>query len=127
MSTIVKGDVRDGLGQGRAFAQLEWVCRQFRDKLGFSPYPGTLNIKVENPNALKVRYALRGVEIEPEAEGYCSATCFRVKLAGGIDAMWIIPQVPDYPEDVVELMAPFSLRDALGLKTGDTVKLEIGD
>ena len=127
MSTSVTGIVCTGLGQGRAFSQIDWVRRQFLDKVGFAPYPGTLNLRVENPEALAAWRVRRGVEIEPEAESYCAAKCFRVRIADGIEAVWIIPLVPNYPEDMIELMAPFSLRDELSLKTGDVVKLEIGE
>lgn len=41
------------------------------------------------------------------------------KIEGAI----IIPQVPDYPEDMMEVIAPVSLRKTLKLKEGDEVQL----
>ncbi|HEX7593320.1 MAG TPA: DUF120 domain-containing protein [Anaerolineae bacterium] len=45
--TGIRGIVCAGQGQGRSFTRLDWVRRQFRDKLGFDPYPGTLNLQID--------------------------------------------------------------------------------
>ncbi len=134
MREEIRGIVLDGLGQGRAFTQLDWVRQQFRDKLGFDPYPGTLNVRVKDAGALTSLRARQAIAIEPAA-GYCAAKCLRVRvyrersrmLNGRVDAAWIIPDVPNYPCDLIELMAPMSLRDALGVRAGDEVKVEIAE
>lgn len=125
MSQIVIGVVCGGQGQGRAFTQLDWVRRQFRDKLGFDPYPGTLNLRVHNPIALAVGRARPGVQIEPYGDGYCAAQTFRVCIRNSVAAAWIVPEVPGYPDDVMELMAPVSLRETLRVKDGDLVEIQI--
>lgn len=124
MSVLVCGIVRDGLGQGRDFTQLDWVRQQVCDKIGFDPYPGTLNLQVENPDTLAAFRKQRGIAIDP-APGFCSARCLRAQLAGRIAAAWILPDVPGYPSDVIELIAPVCLRETLGVGTGDVVEVEI--
>jgi riboflavin kinase len=124
---IIHGIVRAGQGKGRAFTQLDWVRRQFCDKLGFDPYPGTLNLHIEDRAALASLRTRQGSVIEPEEEGYCRARAVPVRVNGRIAAAWIIPDVPGYPGDVMELMAPVSLRDALKLKDGDSVRVEVAD
>jgi riboflavin kinase len=37
----------------------------------------------------------------------------------------VIPEIADYPEDVLEVIAPINLRDKLSLKNGDTVQIKI--
>jgi riboflavin kinase len=123
MKTIVNGIVLDGLGQGSAFTQFEWVRQQFRDKVGFDPYPGTLNVRAQDAGALAEWQARPGIPIEP-APGFCAARCYRVRLNGAQTAVWIVPDVPGYPNDVMELMAPLALRQALTLKTGDVIAVE---
>ncbi len=122
--TVIRGIVREGKGEARAFTQLNWVRQEFLDKLGFDPYPGTLNLQVENGAVLNAFRARTGIPIEPQP-GYCAAECFKVKLNGEFSAAWIIPDVPGYPEDQIELIAPISLRDVLTLKDGDAVQIEI--
>ncbi|MEM3054151.1 MAG: DUF120 domain-containing protein, partial [Candidatus Bathyarchaeia archaeon] len=42
----LKGKVFSGTGEGAKFMELPWVKKQMEEKLGFAPYPGTLNIKL---------------------------------------------------------------------------------
>lgn len=122
MNMIVSGIVRDGLGQGRDFTQLDWVRQQFCDKLGFDPFPGTLNVRTPDVVTLAVWRTCPSITIEP-APGFCAGSCYRVELNGRITASWIIPAVFAYPNDLMELIAPVSLRQALALKTGDVVSV----
>ena len=115
-----RGVVLDGVGQAKTFTQLEWVREQVRAKIGFDPYPGTLNLRVKDADALWACRAGPGILIVPGAAGYCAARCYRMQV-GGVPAAWILPEVPGYPEDVVELLAPVSLRQTLNLNTGVTV------
>ncbi len=121
------GFVQEGRRQGGSFAQLDWVRAQFRERVGFDPYPGTLNVRVANPVGLAIWRARPGIEILPGAPGYCAARCYPVKMGAEIAAAWVIPDVPDYPDDLVELMAPVSLRDTLRLKAGDVVQFKLVD
>ncbi len=119
------GFVQDGLSKGASFTQLDWVREQFRDKVGFEPYPGTLNVHVVNSVALAIWRTRPGILIAPGTSDYSAARCYPVKVGGRETAAWILPEVPDYPADLVELMAPVSLRAALQLKTGDIVSIHL--
>ena len=66
----------------------------------------------------------RGIVVKPAAS-FCAARSYRVKLNGRVDAVWIVPEVVDYPRGQVELVAPISLRDALGLKDGTIVTVDL--
>lgn len=123
----LSGIVRSGQGEAREFTQLDWVRAQFIAKLGFEPYPGTLNLETSDGAAPAALRTARGIIIEP-APSFCAARCYRVKLNGRVDAVWIVPEVADYPHGQVELIAPISLREALGLKDGTVVTVDlIGD
>ena len=125
--TKLRGVVRRGRGQGSRFTQLDWVREQFRDKLGFEPYPGTLNVQVDNRAARAAAQSPPGILIEPATAEYCAAKCLRVRINGRVDAAWIMPDVSNYPDDLVELMAPIALREELGLEEGDAVSIEISE
>ncbi len=92
--------------------------------MGFVPFPGTLNVEVADVETLQQWRSGKGVAIEP-SPGYCAARCFLVRVNGKVRAAWILPEVPGYPENIVELMAPVSLREALGLKDGDAVAIQL--
>ena len=51
-SATFSGEVTDGLGRDANFVSLPRYAKQFREQLGYEPYPGTLNITVKNRNRL---------------------------------------------------------------------------
>lgn len=119
----VSGRVVSGVGQGRRFTGLEWVGHQ----IGFVPYPGTLNLEVRGARWEALRRRLsraKGIPIVP-AEGFCAAKCFRVLLNDTLDGVVVLPEVPNYPTDKLEIIAPLPVRERLGLKDGDRVRVRL--
>ena len=47
---MLSGTVVSGRGEGRKYVELEWVKQQVKEKLGFDPYPGTLNLRLDEEN-----------------------------------------------------------------------------
>ncbi len=122
----VRGRVSSGEGKGGFFVSRPWVMRQIVEKLGFEPYPGTLNIRLP-PEYVFARRRLdshRGVKIVPN-EGFYPGKCFKAIIAGRIDGAIVIPETPLYPEDLLEVIASFNLRKELKTKDGDEVEITI--
>jgi len=123
---LVKGKIFSGTGEGAFFTTLPWVRRQIKEKLGFAPHPGTLNLKLIGKHA-KVRGLLenaKAVEILPEP-GYCRGKCFRAYIKSDVACAVVLPCVENYPGDVLEIIAPSNLRENLKLKDGDEVEVRI--
>lgn len=121
----LRGKVFSGKSEGEKFIRLPWVKEQITKKIGFAPYPGTLNIKLdENSTKLKLLKNAKTVEISPVA-GFCRGKCFKAYLIDNVECAIVIPEIADYPEDVLEIIAPINLRDKLSLKNGDTVEIKI--
>ena len=57
-------------------------------------------------------------------EGYCVGLLFKA-LIKSLDCAVVVPQVENYPEDVLEIIAHFNLRDTLKLKDGDVVIVSV--
>jgi riboflavin kinase len=113
-----EGTVFSGQGRGKKFVELPWFKRQVEEKLGFSPYPGTLNLfltgkNVENRRLLEVS---GGLTVKPQT-GYYSGIMFRARI-DGLDCGVVIPIMPNYPNDVLEVIAPIYLREKLRLVDG---------
>jgi len=126
----IRGRLASGLGRGQHFTQLDWARRQFIERLGIDPFPGTLNMILDDPDSLSVLDRLRstpGVTIDNPNKGPrdCSARCFRVSVDGRVDAAIVLPEVDGYAENQVEIIAPVGLRDALKIVDGDLVFLEL--
>lgn len=122
----IRGKIFSGKSQGAKFIKLPWVRRQIKKKLGFNPYPGTLNIKLADGvrNFQAVIQKAEPIKISP-APGFYLGKCFMAVAAKRPTCAIVIPQIPDYPEDVVELIAPANLRKALDLKDGDIIEIEM--
>lgn len=126
MATVrLKGTVFSGKSEGAKFVNLSWVRKQVEERLGFAPYPGTLNMKLtaESIEMKKPLVRTAGAEILP-TRGYCSGRLFKATLKN-VECAVVIPQVSGYPEDVVELISSASLRERLHLVDGSLVEVKV--
>ena len=126
---VIRGKVFSGIGEGRYYVSLEGYRRQFIEKLGFDPYPGTLNIKIpkEQMYFRRILEKEEGILIEgfstPDRT-FGEVKSFKCKV-NGIEGAVVMPKRTHYPEDVLEVIAPVKLRDVLKLKDGDYVDVEV--
>jgi len=120
---IFRGRVVSGRGYGKFYVTLPWVIAQIEEKFGFTPYPGTLNLKVEKDVRSLVEEKAK-VEIEP-AEGFCRGLAIEVLIGNAVKAVVVIPKVANYPEDLIELVAAENLRLKFNLKDGDEVTVKL--
>ncbi len=130
----IAGRLITGLGEGKYYTTLEGYRKQFEAKLGFTPFPGTLNLNLES-QSIATRKKLdgrKGVEIEgfeSEKRTFGGAKCFPCKIlcdsAEGIKSAVIIPDRTHYPEDVLEIISPVYLRCELKLEDGDEIRTRV--
>ncbi len=123
------GIIITGLGEGKYYIAKDGYVSQFQDKLGFTPFPGTLNVRLDDMSAelrektdLMQPFIINGFNDGERTFG--GGKCYPVEI-GGIKAAVIIPDRSHYPEDLLELIAPVKLREKLGLKDGDDVKITV--
>lgn len=121
--------VFSGLGEGRYYVSLEGYRRQFIEKLGIDPYPGTLNLRVVKEDMIiKKRLDFEeGIKIDgftAENRTFGSVKAFKCRV-NGLDVFIVIPQRTHYPGDVLEIISDKKLREALNLKDGDSVEVEV--
>lgn len=121
----LKGKVFSGTGEGRKFIDLPWVKQQIEATLGFTPYSGTLNIRLTKESARKKKWLNEAekFEIKPE-EGYCTGILIKAKI-GNLGCAIIIPQIPSYPQDELEVVAAWNLRERLSLSDGSAVSVDV--
>ncbi|OPY50016.1 MAG: Riboflavin kinase [Methanosaeta sp. PtaU1.Bin112] len=114
------GKILSGLGQAQYFLTREGYSRQFAAKLGFVPFPGTLNVLLEEPfptDGQEIK--IEGFTEEGRTFGMCR--CYRIRL-NGYQAAVVRPEKSRYPPELIEVIAPVQLR-SLGLKDGDIVEV----
>jgi len=124
----ITGEVASGLGEGRYYLSQPGYVVQFTERLGYTPYPGTLNVRLRKGETRRLE-ALRdwsGVRIDGFEAGertFGGATCYAAKL-NGRSCHLIRPDRTHY-QDVIEFIAPERLRTRLRLKDGDPVKADL--
>jgi riboflavin kinase len=119
------GKVFSGRGKGETFLELPWVKRQIKEKLGFTPYHGTLNIKLSEEIAKQRKLLEKAASLKVcPAEGYCHGKIFKASV-GVLKCAVLLPEVAGYPENVLEIIAPVNLREKLQLADDDEITITV--
>ena len=125
------GKVFSGLGEGAYYVSLAGYKKQFKSKLGFEPFPGTLNLRLVSAVDRKIRRDLNtsnGIHIDGFKDGkrtYGGAECFRSLVNGKVKSAILVIERSIHDDSVIELIAPVRVRDQFKLKDGDSVSISI--
>ena len=133
-SVELRGRVTGGMGEGRHYRSLPGYREQFLERLGYEPFPGTLNIDLTD-ESVRARAALSAIDAVPidawedDERTFGPASCYPATVeAGGEsfdEAHAIVPERTHHDESQLELIAPVKLRDELGLGDGDRIEILI--
>jgi riboflavin kinase len=130
-SITLEGTVFTGLGEGAYYISKEHYRKQFIEKLGFDPYPGTLNLKLTTDYDLKTHTELEAypaIEIKGfknEDRTFGLVKCYPATIGNKVKGALISALRSHYDSSVVEIIAPVCLRKHLNLKDGYKVKVEV--
>lgn len=130
-SVTLEGVIFTGLGEGAYYISRERYRKQFMEKLGFDPFPGTLNLKLTTDYDVKTRSELEAypaVEIEGfknENRTFGHVKCYPVIIENKVKGALISALRSHYDSSVIEVIAPVFLRKQLKLKDGHKVKVEV--
>lgn len=124
---MLSGTVKEGLGEGRFYMSQEQYKKQFQNLLGFVPYPGTLNLKVDKNTAemflaAKHQHYIAGFATKERTFG--GLKCYPVVIAEKMNGAIIIPDRSVHALDTVEIIAPVYLRQTLKLENGKEVCIQ---
>lgn len=128
-SIELNGMIVSGLGEGRYYLSIRGYTKQFEERLGFTPYPGTLNIKLDDESAA-ARVRLSNLaptyisSFKTSNRTYGGIKCY-VASIGEIDGAVIVPDRSHYHEDVIETVAPVSIKKTLNVDNGDLIKVVV--
>jgi riboflavin kinase len=125
----LSGKIVSGLGEGRYYLSIRGYTKQFEKLLGFTPYPGTLNVKLDDKSAV-ARVRLNNLSpiyissFKTSNRTYGGIKCY-VSSIGSIDGAVIVPDRSHYHNDVIETVAPVSIKETLNINNGDFIKVVI--
>lgn len=132
-SIIFRGRIFTGLGEGAYYMQLDGYRKQFRKKLGFTPFPGTLNIQLltdADVTEFQLLKATIGIEIQGFVSGdrsFGPVTCYPTTVNDEFPATVLLIERTHHHPNVVEIISPKNLREKLSVTDNDeiTVKFDL--
>ena len=115
-----QGQLFTGLGKGDFFINI--YKEKIKEKIGFLPFPGTLNLKITDDSFLNTLPKKRIEEFFIDDKNYGAVTLYPIKL-NTIEAAIIRPERTQHKKEVIEIIASFYLREKLNLIDGNTVTI----
>lgn len=134
-STMIafEGKVVSGMGEGAYYMSLEGYKTQFMEKLGYQPYPGTLNVKLSEQLLTNSRHDIdrsSHIYIDGFNDGsrtYGWVKCYPADINDGAiaDSAILVLERTHYDNSLLEVIAPVCIKDYLGIRNGDKVKIRV--
>ncbi len=119
----VEGFVSNGVGEGAYYIQK--YNSFLKKKLGFKAFPGTLNLKVDEIKVKNFLNQLNPVyikEFKATNRTFGGITCYKVKI-NSVKGAIVVPDRTRYSANVLELIAPLSLRKKFDLNEGSKINV----
>ena len=130
-SVDLEGVLISGMGEGAYYMSLKGYTKQFQSKIGYTPFPGTLNVRLDkkiHQEAIKQFATMDGIKIDGFSDGkrtYGWVKCFPAKLNQSISCMLIVLERTHHDDSVVELISKACIRKSGKLRDGSKVKITI--
>jgi len=131
----LKGILVSGMGEGAYYMSRKGYTKQFKSKINYIPFPGTLNVKLqkkEHIEAAQQFHTLNGIIIKgffDSKRTYGWVKCFKSKLNNSINCELIVLERTHHDNSIIELISKANLRKTVKLKDGSklTIRIPIKD
>ena len=130
-SLSITGTITSGMGEGAYYMSMKGYTKQFKSKLGYIPYPGTLNVHIKEKifsEAISQLSNYEGVKINSFSDGkrtFGWVKCFKAKINNKIDCELILLERTHHDTTIVEFIAKISIRKSLKIGNKSNVKIKI--
>jgi riboflavin kinase len=128
-SMVFDGTVVKGLGEGAYYLCQDGYMAQFKKRLGFKPFCGTLNILI-NAEDIEKRIMLRqqkAIEIPGFKKGnrtFGNLAVYKC-VVKGTPAALVFPERSQHGLQVMEIVSPLQLRKKFDFVDGANVQVEV--
>lgn len=124
------GTLVSGLGEGAYYMRLQGYREQFAQKLGFTPFPGTLNLRLSSnyfwvKKELETLPALIIASFQTQRRTFGQVKCFRVIIEKTREGAIILINRTHHEDWIIEIIAPENLRKTLELTEGSQVHVSV--
>ena len=136
-SILIVGEVTEGIHEGSYYVSIKGYFDQFKKKLGFEPFKGTLNLKLSDTNISILNEKLSNIRpviidgFKDQNREYGPVKCYDVFISrldnkdNRRKAAILDIQRTHHEKHIVEILAKPYLRDYFNLKDGDKLIIDI--
>ena len=130
-SLTITGTITSGMGEGAYYMSMKGYTKQFKSKLGYIPYPGTLNVQLKEKKfseAISQLSNYEGIKIDPFSDGkrtFGWVKCFKAKINNKINCELILLERTHHDTSIVEFIAKHNIRKSLKIGTKSNAKIKI--
>lgn len=125
------GNIISGMGEGAYYMSMKGYTKQFKSRLGYIPFPGTLNVKLKDKKFVEAKRELdahEGIKIDGFSDGkrtYGWVKCYPAKINNSVDGMIITLERTHYDDSILELISHTSIKKAAKLSTGSQISIKV--
>ena len=126
-----KGTIISGMGEGAYYMSMKGYTKQFKSKLGYIPFPGTLNIKLKDKEFTEAKHTLathKGIMINGFSDGkrtYGWVKCYPAKINNLMEVALIALERTHHDDTIIELISRENIKKATKLSTGSQVSIRV--
>jgi len=125
-----KGIISSGMGEGAYYMSMKGYTKQFKTKLGYIPFPGTLNVKLKDKESIEAKRSLDAYPailvdgFSDDKRTYGWVKCYPAKI-NNIDAALILLERTHHDDSIIELISKVNIKKAIKLSTGSKISIRV--
>jgi len=125
------GNIISGMGEGAYYMSMKGYTKQFKSKLGYIPFPGTLNVKLKDKKFVEAKRELDahdGIMIDgfsDEKRTYGWVRCYPAKINNSVDGMLITLERTHYDDSILELISHTNIKKAAKLSKDSQISIRV--
>ncbi len=126
-----RGVIVSGMGEGAYYMSMKGYTKQFKSKLGYVPFPGTLNVKLKDKEFIEAKRSLDAypaVLVHGFSDGkrtYGWVKCYPARVNNSIDAALILLERTHHDDSVIELISKDNIKKLTKLSTGSQITIRV--
>ncbi|MGI0101360.1 MAG: DUF120 domain-containing protein [Nitrosotalea sp.] len=126
-----KGTIISGMGEGAYYMSMKGYTKQFKSKLGYIPFPGTLNVKLKDKEFIEAKRSLDAhpaIMVRGFSDGkrtYGWVKCYPARVNNSVDAALILLERTHHDDSIIELVSKDNIKKMTKLSTGSQVTIRV--
>jgi riboflavin kinase, archaea type len=127
-----RGSIISGMGEGAYYMSMKGYTKQFKSKLGYVPFPGTLNVKLKDKEFIEAKRSLDAYPatmVNGFSDGkrtYGWVKCYPARVNNIIDAAVILLERTHHDDSIIELISKENIKKSNKLSTGSNITIHVG-